>query len=374
MAAMGESAILSVALDEVDEAAPSAWLCPAALCAGTLAARAVESGAALALAGSARSFAAVELLARRGDQILSAVAPIAELRRWAAARGADVQRHIEARLHALVTSRPDWAGLSLSRARPLVMGIVNVTPDSFSDGGRYLSAEDAVAHGRALIAAGADILDVGGESTRPGAAPVPPEAEMRRIAPVVRVLAATGTPVSVDTRHAAVMALALEAGARIVNDVSALAEPVSMSTIARAGAAVVLMHMQGEPATMQRAPSYRFAPLDVLEELAARVAACEAAGIPRARVVIDPGIGFGKTRAHNLQILRRLALFQALGTGVMVGVSRKSFLGGAAADDRLAGSLAGALDAAANGAQIVRVHDVAETRQALLLQEAIESA
>jgi len=191
----------------------------------------------------------------------------------------------------------------------------------------------------------------------------------------VRALAATGAPVSVDTRHAATMAMALAAGARIVNDVSALADPDSSAIIARAGASVVLMHMQGEPATMQRDPRYSFAPLDVLEFLAARVAACEAAGIPRARVAIDPGIGFGKTQAHNLQILGRLALFQSLGTGVMVGVSRKSLVGrlaGAPAEARLPGSLAGALDAVRKGAQIVRVHDVAETRQALLLQGAIE--
>ena len=199
---------------------------------------------------------------------------------------------------------------------------------------------------------------------------------MRRIEPVLRALAATGAALSVDTRHAAVMAMALAAGARVVNDVSALAgDPASIGIIARAGASVVLMHMQGEPATMQRDPRYGFAPLEILEFLAARVAVCEAAGIPRARVAIDPGIGFGKTQAHNIQILGRLALFQSLGTGVMVGVSRKSLVGrlaGAPAEARLPGSLAGALDAVRKGAQIVRVHDVAETRQALLLQGAIE--
>ncbi len=195
----------------------------------------------------------------------------------------------------------------------------------------------------------------------------------------MRALAATGAPVSVDTRHAATMAMALAAGARIVNDVSALADPDSSAIIARAGASVVLMHMQGEPATMQREPRYRFAPLDVLDALAARIAACAAAGIPPSRIVIDPGIGFGKTQAHNLQILHHLALFQGLGTGVMVGLSRKSFLArlagtAAPADARLAGSIAGALEAVRNGAQIVRAHDVAETRQALLFQEAIEGA
>ncbi len=374
MAAMAESTITPVPLDALGDEAEGVWLCPAAFLAGGTAARAIEGGFALPLAGGPRGFSAVELLARRDDAVLSALAPLPRLRSWAAARGAVLEQHIEARLASLSAPRPDWAGLSL--ARPLVMGIVNVTPDSFSDGGRFLGAEEAAAHGRALLEAGADIVDIGGESTRPGATQVPAEEEMRRIEPVLRALAASGAALSVDTRHAAVMAMALAAGARIVNDVSALAgDKASIGIIARAGASVVLMHMQGEPATMQRDPRYGFAPLEILEFLAARVAACEAAGIPRARVAIDPGIGFGKTQAHNLQILGRLALFQSLGTGVMVGVSRKSLVGrlaGAPAEARLPGSLAGALDAVRKGAQIVRVHDVAETRQALLLQGAIE--
>ena len=375
MAAMASSAIVPVPLDWLGAEALEGWLCPASLLAGSAAARAIDGGWALPLAGGPRGFAAVELLARRDESVLSALAPIAALRRWASARGKEFERVIEARLEALAAPRTDWAGLSL--ARPLVMGIVNVTPDSFSDGGRYIAADAAVAHGRALLDAGADLLDIGGESTRPGAAPVAPEEEIRRIEPVLRALVASGVPVSIDTRHAAVMAIALDLGARVVNDVSALTGRGSIETVARAGASVVLMHMQGEPATMQRDPRYGFAPLDVLEALAARVEACEAAGIPRARIVIDPGIGFGKTPTHNLQILSRLALFHALGAGVMVGLSRKSLVGriaAAAADARLPGSLAGALDAVRKGAQIVRVHDVAETRQALLLQAAIDGA
>ncbi|HUK60559.1 MAG TPA: dihydropteroate synthase [Stellaceae bacterium] len=376
---MTRSGLTAVTLEEIGAEAQSAWLAPTGLVAGAAAARAIASGVALPLAGATRAFVAVELLARREGRTLAAPTSIARLRAFAHARGPATSRHIEARLAALSAPRPDWAGLSL--ARPLIMGIINVTPDSFSDGGKFLAPDEAAAHGRALLDAGADILDVGGESTRPGATPVSPEEEMRRIAPVLRALVATGAPVSVDTRHAATMTMALEAGARIVNDVSALAGPGSMAAVARAGAAVVLMHMQGEPATMQRAPVYRFAPVDVLEELAARVAACEAAGIPRARIAIDPGIGFGKTAEHNLEILAGLPLFQALGTGVMVGLSRKSFVGrlaggggGAATETRLAGSLAGALDAVSKGAQIVRVHDVAETRRALAFQAAIEDA
>lgn len=214
-------------------------------------------------------------------------------------------------------------------------------------------------------------------STRPGAAPVTPEEEIRRIAPVVRALAASGAAVSVDTRHAPVMAMALEAGARIINDVSALTgDPASIGVLARGAGCVVLMHMQGEPATMQRAPAYSLASLDVLEFLEARIAACEAAGIARERIVADPGFGFGKARRHNLEILARIALFHALGTGVMAGLSRKSFVGevaGAAVAARLPGSLAGALHAFGQGVQILRVHDVAATRQAIALARASDA-
>jgi len=357
-------------------AARAAWLRPCGLLTGGAAAAAVAAGEALPLAGRAgAAFGMAELLARRPDgAVAAAVAPLARLRAWAERAGPEAAAAAAGRLAALAAPRPPWGGLALDR--PLVMGVVNVTPDSFSDGGAFLDPERAAAHGRALLAAGADLLDVGGESTRPGAAPVPPEEEIRRVAPVVAALAAAGAVLSIDTRHAAVMRAALAAGARIVNDVTALAgDPESLGVVARAGAAVALMHMQGEPATMQAAPRYALASLDVLEALAARVAACEQAGIPRARIVIDPGIGFGKTQQHNLEILARLALFHALGTGVMIGVSRKSLVGrlaGAPVGARLPGSLAGALHALGQGVQILRVHDVAETRQAVALWRAIE--
>ena len=255
------------------------------------------------------------------------------------------------------------------------MGVVNVTPDSFSDGGRFADAAGAVAHGRALAAAGADIVDVGGESTRPGAAPVPPEEEIRRIEPVVRGLAAAGLAVSIDTRRGAVMRAALAAGARIINDVTALAgDPESLAVAARSGAALVLMHMAGDPRTMQDDPRYDDAALDVLDFLESRVAACERAGVARERIAVDPGIGFGKRDAHNLALLARLALFHGTGCAVLLGASRKSFIGRLAGGDppeRLGGSLAAALWAAGQGVQILRVHDVAETRQALVLQAAI---
>ncbi len=260
------------------------------------------------------------------------------------------------------------------------MGIINVTPDSFSDGGDRFDAARAIADGLALREAGAAILDVGGESsTRPGAAPVPVEEEVRRVVPVVAGLAKAGALVSIDTRRAVVMAAALDAGAQIINDVTALSgDSKSLSLAAGCQASVVLMHMQGEPQTMQRDPHYNDAPLDVYDYLAARVADCEAAGIPRARIAVDPGIGFGKSVAHNLRILDQLAVFHGLGCAVVLGVSRKNFIGRLTgvedAKARLPGSLAGALAGVARGVQILRVHDVVETRQALAIWAALESS
>jgi dihydropteroate synthase len=263
----------------------------------------------------------------------------------------------------------------LPAGRPLVMGTLNVTPDSFSDGGRFLAADRAIAAGEAMRAAGADIIDIGGESTRPGADPVPVAEEQARVLPVIRALA-PGGPVSIDTRNAVTMRAALAAGAAIVNDVSALRhDPEALSAVAEAGCPVVLMHMRGTPATMKALATYRDVALDVAEELAARVAEAEAAGIPRGRIVLDPGIGFAKTPAQNLALLARLGVLHGLGCPLLVGVSRKSFIGlyGGApnTDDRLPGSLAAGLAAVAAGAAILRVHDVAETVQALALWQAI---
>jgi dihydropteroate synthase len=267
-----------------------------------------------------------------------------------------------------------FAGLALDR--PLIMGIVNVTPDSFSDGGDFMRAEDAAAHGMRLIEEGADILDVGGESTRPGAEPVSTADELARVRPVIAALAKVGAVVSVDTRRAMVMREALACGARIVNDVTALTfDPESLGTVARSGASVVLMHMQGEPATMQKAPYYDDAPAEIAAYLAGRVAACRDAGIPMDRIAVDPGIGFGKTVEHNLQILAALDCFHTLGVAVAVGISRKGFIAklsrGERPKDRAPGSIAGALAAVTRGADIVRVHDVAATRQALAVWQAV---
>jgi dihydropteroate synthase len=264
--------------------------------------------------------------------------------------------------------------------RPLVMGIVNVTPDSFSDGGRYASTDAAVARGLELVRQGADLLDIGGESTRPGSQSVSLDEELARVVPAVEALAAqAGVPLSVDTSKAEVARQCLERGAHVINDVTALAGDADMVEVARRfGAAVVLMHMQGTPATMQQDPRYDDVVADVTRFLAERLAAVSAAGVDPECVALDPGIGFGKTREHNLQLLARLDELQKLGRPVCLGVSRKGFLGrllDRPLEERLAGSLAAVCYAAGRGAaQIVRVHDVAQTRDALIVYDAIEEA
>ena len=268
-----------------------------------------------------------------------------------------------------------FAGLSLEK--PRIFGIINVTPDSFSDGGDALALEDALRRGKAMLDAGADILDVGGESTRPGAAPVGIEDEIARAVPVVRGLSDLGAKVSIDTRHAPVMEAAIEAGATIINDVTALShDPDSLDLAVASGLPVILMHMQGDPGTMQDNPQYEDAAQDVFDYLKQRVAECEAAGMDRSRIAIDPGIGFGKTLDHNLDILARLNLYRDFKCPVLLGVSRKTFIGklggDAAPKERLGGSLAAVLAAAERGVRLFRVHDVAETRQALTIWQAIE--
>jgi dihydropteroate synthase len=254
------------------------------------------------------------------------------------------------------------------------MGIVNVTPDSFSDGGRYLDAEAAIAHGLKLLADGADVLDVGGESTRPGAAAVGAAEEEKRVLPVVEALAVAGARVSVDTSKAAVAAAALAAGASIVNDVTALGDPEMAGVCAGAGCDLVLMHMKGTPRTMQDDPSYEDVVAEVREFLAGRLATAEAAGIDPDQVWLDPGIGFGKTVDHNLELIARIDRIADLGRPVVVGASRKTFIGaitGRPVDERLGGSIAAGLAAVAGGADVLRVHDVAETVDALRVEAAV---
>ena len=265
---------------------------------------------------------------------------------------------------------------SLALDRPRVMGILNVTPDSFSDGGRFVDRERALAHARRMVADGADIIDIGGESTRPGATAVPVDTELERVVPLVEALAREGILVSVDTQKPDVMRAALAAGAGMVNDVRALQAPGAIEAAATGHAAVCLMHMQGEPRTMQAEPRYADVVTEVRDFLVGRAQACEAAGIARARIVIDPGFGFGKTVAHNLALLRGLRVLAETGYPVLAGLSRKSMLGGFAGRDvneRAAASVAAALAAVARGAGIVRVHDVRETVDALKVWHAIET-
>ncbi len=256
------------------------------------------------------------------------------------------------------------------------MGIVNVTPDSFADGGRHADPAAAIAHARALRADGADIVDVGGESTRPGAPPVAERDELARILPVVAALAADGAIVSVDTMKPGVMRAAIDAGAAMVNDVRALAAPGALEAVAASGVAVCLMHMRGAPRTMQDAPEYADVVAEVRAFLVARAAACEAAGIARERILLDPGFGFGKSLGHNLALLQALPSLAAAGYPVLAGLSRKSMLGaltGRPVGERMAASVAAALAAVARGAAIVRVHDVRETVDALKIWAAVDA-
>ena len=329
----------------------SAWFRPIAQCGPA------RPEGALALAGSWCWFTHAERIERRGG---SEIVPATEIPDGLRAR--------------LCAPRPPLAGLGLDI--PRIMGIVNATPDSFSDGGLHAAPEAAAAHARRLLAEGADLLDIGGESTRPGAAEVPEEEEIARTRPVIAALAGTegeaAAPVSIDTRKARVAEAALAAGARIVNDVSALGfDPRMAPTVARSGAFLCLMHSRGTPETMQRLTGYDDVLLDVYDALEARIAAAEAAGIARARIVVDPGIGFAKTEAQNLALLARLELFHGLGCPILLGASRKRFIGSIGdepeATRRVAGSLGVALAALAKGVQIVRVHDVGATWQAMRL-------
>jgi dihydropteroate synthase len=266
-------------------------------------------------------------------------------------------------------------GRTLSLARPLIVGIVNVTPDSFSDGGRHATHADALAHALRLIEEGADILDIGGESTRPGAAEVPQAEEMERVVPLIAALADRGVPLSVDTSKPAVMRAALDAGAAIVNDVYALRAPGAIEAVAPGDCGVVLMHMQGVPRTMQVAPRYEDVVSEVTAFLRGRIAALGAGGITPDRIALDPGFGFGKTVEHNFTLLRELPRLVALGCPVLAGLSRKSMLGavtGRAVGERMTASVVGAVLAAERGARLLRVHDVAATREGLRVLEAMQ--
>ena len=320
---------------------------------------AARPAGALPLAGGWLWFDRVEVLRRNAPPALIAAA--------------DLPPDMAERLSA---PRAPFAGLAMDR--PRLMGILNVTPDSFSDGGQFLAPEAALRQGREMAGAGAEIIDVGGESTRPGAALVPEGEEISRTAPVIAALRAGGieTAISIDTRKAAVARAALDAGASFVNDVSAFSFDAGLKPlVAGAGAPICLMHAQGTPQTMQVDPRYEDVLLDVYDFLAAKVAEAEAAGLPRAAIMVDPGIGFGKTLEHNLALIRGLSLFHGLGCPILLGVSRKKFIGTIGGEQdaarRAPGSVAVALAGVAQGAQVLRVHDVWETRQALSLWRSV---
>ncbi|WP_448203034.1 dihydropteroate synthase [Azospirillum sp. sgz302134] len=337
-------------------------------------------GAAVPLAGGRFAFATAELIVRdkdrQGPRIERAFAPLSEIMAWGWERSRGVAEQLDRRLGALTRARAAFGGLDLGR--PRIMGIVNVTPDSFSDGGDFFDANAAIAHGETMLEAGADLLDIGGESTRPGSAAVAAEEEEARVLPVIRHFAAKGVVVSVDTRHARVMRAALDAGARIINDIGALGDPGALPLVVEKAAPVVLMHMQGEPGTMQQNPTYEDAALDVFDWLEARVETCVQAGVPLERIAVDPGIGFGKSVEHNLDILRHTALYHGLGCAVLIGLSRKAFIGKLSRNEppkeRLAGSLAAGLETLNQGAQILRVHDLAQTAQARAVWEGLHPA
>lgn len=353
--------------------AEPSYLWPEILAHGAGVRQVPDRSPAAALAGGWLQFDAVRIGARGADGrgAWSAPRPLSEAAEPAGAAAV---------LNRLTAPRPALLGMSLDR--PRIMGILNVTPDSFSDGGLHLAPERAVAAGLEMAEAGADILDIGGESTRPGAQTVPDAEELDRVLPVIEGLVAAGcpAPISIDTRKAAVARAAFAAGARLFNDVSALthdpaAAEAAAALLRRHDGWLCLVHAQGDPRTMQIAPRYVDVLLDVYDGLAERLAMAVAAGAPAERILIDPGIGFGKTGGHNLALLRRLGLLHGLGAPILLGASRKRFIGAitgqSAARRRGPGSVAAAIAAAAQGAQVIRVHDVAETAQALAVWRAI---
>ena len=289
---------------------------------------------------------------------------------------ADDRNKAAAVLENLYKPRADFAGLEMAKSH--VMGVINTTPDSFSDGGAHLAPATAIASGMAMSRAGASIIDIGGESTRPGAETITRNQELARVLPPITGLSRQNICISIDTRHAEVMTRACVAGAAVINDVEALRRDGAVDAAAASGVPVIIMHMQGQPETMQDEPHYDFAPVDIYQFLEERIEAAMAAGIAKSHIAIDPGFGFGKTVTHNLQILNWLSLFHGLGVPILFGASRKSTIAklskGEPADQRLAGSLALAMAAYRQGAQILRVHDVAETVQALAVEQALLQA
>lgn len=343
------------------------YLRPTGFVYGDAAKQAAEANQAGMLAGGPIAFTSLEVIEGKPGDSRKELRAYADL-------NASCDKSTKAILAGIAAPREPLGSLKLDQ--PLIMGVVNVTPDSFSDGGLHASTKDSLTHARKLADEGADILDIGGESTRPGSDPVDVHDEAARVLPVIECLKDCGSLVSVDTRKSQIMQRSADVGAHILNDVSALShDPDSLKVAATSGLPVVLMHAQGDPKTMQDDPAYEDIVVDVFDYLADRISACEEAGIDRSRLVADPGIGFGKTLAHNLALLQGLSLFHGLGVALLLGVSRKRFIGTLSGEQdpraRMPGSIAAALAGIAQGVQIVRVHDVAETRQALTIWSAV---
>lgn len=337
------------------------YLRPSGIVWGDIAREALSEEAALPLAGSRAAFTFAEVIEGVPGNARRSLRPVTDIK-------ASADPAMRALLGRITMSRPPIRGIPLDRTR--IMGIVNVTPDSFSDGGDFLAEDSAAAHARRLVEEGAEIIDIGGESTRPGSLDVPAEEETARILPVLERLEGLAAAISIDTRKAPVMRAAVAAGAGIINDVSALTfDPAALKAASDLGRPVVLMHAQGDPRTMQDNPVYADVLLEVYDYLEARIEAAEAAGIARSMLICDPGIGFGKTLDHNLTLLSGLSILHGLGVAVLLGASRKRIIGSLTgkrdARQRMPGSLAVALVGAAQAVQILRVHDVDETRQAL---------
>ncbi len=348
---------------------PGLYLEPIGFIYGAIANEAIALGGALPLAGSdGIAFGAVRLWEGEPGRVKHAVVRTTTIQ-------AIEEPRVRELLDRIIAPRPAIAGVSMDR--PRIMGIVNITPDSFSDGGETLDTTAALERARAFAGSGASFVDLGGESTRPGSDPSSLDDEFRRVLPVLRGLSEFQLPISVDTRKPDVMKGAVEAGASLINDVSALTfDPQSLDTAVALGKPVVLMHCQGDPKTMQDEPVYRDVVMEVYDFLESRIAAAEQAGLPRANLLADPGIGFGKTLDHNLALLRSLSLFHGLGVPLLVGTSRKGFLGTLTGvrdpKERLPESITAVLAAANQGAQVLRVHDVEPTRRALDVWSALK--
>lgn len=337
-----------------------------------------EKGEALSfpLAGGPLSFQAIHLIfAAGGKRVYETTFPLTALSNLKTDLPKALSRQLEKQIENLTSKRHPIGRLTFDR--PLLMGILNLTPDSFSDGGEFLNPTQAKARAEEIFREGADIIDIGGESTRPGAKPVPEKEELQRISPVLDIIGNLPGPVSVDTRKAGIMKAAVKGGALLINDVSALTFDEKAIEEAKKARGVILMHAKGSPEDMQKNPKYGDVVLEVFDYLEGRIKTCEKAGIPRSNLIIDPGIGFGKNDAHNQALLRDLALFQALGVAVLAGVSRKRFIGELTGEKdpkkRGAGSIAASLFALSRGAQILRCHDVADIRQALDIYQSLTS-